>query len=270
MPQAVAGNSTPMPDAVRRRADDALRFHPVERTGEPVALSQLGIKTMSSLEIAELTGKRHDHVMRDVREMIAQIHGEIGLPSFGGSYFNAQNKKQPCFNLPRRECLILVSGYSIELRARIIDRWEQLERAVQTVDPMKALNDPAAMRGLLLSYSEKVLALEEQNAELTPKADALDRIATADGSLCVTDAAKTLQVRPKTLFEFLRSHGWIYSRPGTADVAYQAKLASGLLEHKTTTVHRSDGSEKVTTQVRVTSKGLARLATLIEPVAAIG
>lgn len=268
MPQAVAGNSTPMPDAVRRRADDALRFLPVERSGAPIPLSQLGVKTMSSIEIAELTGKRHDHVIRDIRKMLV----DLGYPSpqFWGKVPSQGGRPMEVANLPRRECLILVSGYSIELRAKIIDRWEQLERAVQTVDPMKALNDPAAMRGLLLSYSEKVLALEEQNAELAPKADALDRIATADGSLCVTDAAKTLQVRPKTLFEFLRSHGWIYSRPGTPDVAYQAKLASGLLEHKTTTVHRSDGSEKVTTQVRVTPKGLARLATLIEPVAAIG
>ncbi|MTW19444.1 phage antirepressor Ant, partial [Rhodoplanes serenus] len=67
-------------------------------------------------------------------------------------------------------------------------------------DPMKALADPAALRGLLLTYSEKVIALEGEVAELRPQADALDRIAQSDGSLCITDAAKTLQVRPKDLF----------------------------------------------------------------------
>lgn len=267
MHQATAGNSTPMPEAVRRQADAGLRFYPVERSGAPIPLADVGIKTMSSLEIADLTGKRHDNVVRDIKAMLDGL--SLGPLSFEGTYRDAQNKQRTCFNLPRRECLILVSGYSIDLRAKIIDRWEQLERQVQAVDPMKALNDPAAMRNLLLTYSEKVLDLESRNAELSPKAEALDRIATADGSLCVTDAAKTLQVRPKTLFEFLRSHGWIYSRPGTSDVAYQGKLASGLLEHKTTTIHRSDGSEKVTTQVRVTPKGLTRLATLIQPVAAI-
>lgn len=267
MHQATAGNSTPMPEAVRRQADAGLRFYPVERTGAPIPLADVGIKTMSSLEIAELTGKRHDHVIRDIRKMLAEL--ENPSPHFWGKVPSNGGRPLDVANLPRRECLILVSGYSIDLRARIIDRWEQLERQVQAVDPMKALNDPAAMRTLLLTYSEKVLDLESRNAELSPKAEALDRIATADGSLCVTDAAKTLQVRPKTLFEFLRSHGWIYSRPGTSDVAYQGKLASGLLEHKTTTIHRSDGSEKVTTQVRVTPKGLARLAALIQPVAAI-
>lgn len=133
-------------------------------------------------------------------------------------------------------------------------------------DPMQALNDPATMRTLLLTYTEKVIALEAANAELSPKAEALARIAESEGSFCITDAAKTLQVPPNALFKFLRSHGWIYTRPGTSqDVAYQSKLASGLLEHKTTTVTRSDGSEKTVTQVRVTPKGLTRLAQEFPP-----
>ncbi|MCW2309740.1 phage antirepressor KilAC domain-containing protein [Rhodobium gokarnense] len=135
------------------------------------------------------------------------------------------------------------------------------------VDAMEALGNPNNLRSLLLTYTEKVLELEGTIAEQAPKVDALERLSNADGSLCITDAAKTLQVRPKDLFAFLRSHGWIYSRPGTSDIAYQSKLAQGLLEHKTTTVYRSDGSEKVTTQVRVTAKGLARLAQEFPPVA---
>lgn len=221
------------------------------------------IQTMSSLEIAELTGKAHAHVMRDIRSMLSDLGGQS---SFGSTYQDAQGKARACFSLPRRECLILVSGYSVELRARIIDRWEELEHQVRSIDPMKALNDPAAMRGLLLSYTEKVLELEAANAELAPKAEALDRIATADGSLCITDAAKALQMRPKDLFNYLREHGWIYRRAGAGhDVGYQSKTTTGLLEHKVTTVLRADGSEKITEQVRITPKGLAKLSALIQP-----
>lgn len=224
-----------------------------------------GVQTMSSREIADLTGKRHDHVMRDIRDMLTQLHGEEALPKFGGGYYDANNQERPCFNLPKRETLILVSGYNLEMRAKIIDRWQELETR-ERPDPMVALNDPATMRGLLLSYSEKVLELEQANAELTPKAKALDRIATADGSLNITASAKALQVRPKDLFAYLQAHGWIYRRNGGSGyLGYQSKVTTGLLEHKVTTVLRGDGSEKIVEQVLVTAKGLTKLAALLRP-----
>ncbi len=125
---------------------------------------------------------------------------------------------------------------------------------------MKALNDPATMRGLLLSYSEKVLELEHQNAELAPKAEALDRIAQASGSLCVTDAAKALQLPPRKLFSWLSEHRWIYRRHGTGWLGYQDKVQAGYLEHKVTTVDTAYGDQRITEQVRITPKGMARLA----------
>lgn len=216
---------------------------------------------MSSREIAELTGKQHAHVMRDIREMLTQLYGEGGVSKFGDTHRNEQNgQSYPIFQLPKRETLILVSGYNLTMRAAIIDRWQELEAQSQPVDPMKALNDPATMRGLLLSYSEKVIELEQANAALTPKADALDRIASADGSFCITDAAKALQMRPKDLFAWLQQQHWIYRRHGTGWLGYAGRVSQGYLEHKVTTVNTSDGRDKVTEQVRVTAKGMAKLA----------
>jgi phage antirepressor YoqD-like protein len=106
-----------------------------------------------------------------------------------------------------------------------------------------------------------------QLAEVQPKADALDRIATVpDGTLSITEAAKALQMRPKDLFSYLQQHGWIYKRAGSANfLGYQAKTTAGLMTHKITTVHRGDGSEKIVEQVLSTPKGIARLAALIKP-----
>jgi len=138
---------------------------------------------------------------------------------------------------------------------------EKVAKQQPAIDPIAVLNDPAAMRGLLLTYSEKVLALEETVKAQAPKVAALDRITNVDGYLCVTDAAKALQVRPKDLFSFLSSNQWIYRRPGGSGwLAYQHRIQQGVLSHKVTTVNRSDGSEKVVEQVLVTPKGITRLA----------
>lgn len=103
--------------------------------------------------------------------------------------------------------------------------------------------------------------LAEANELMKPKVEALDRIATSDGGMCITNAAKDLQMRPKDLFLWMRANEWIYRRPGgKADVAYQRRLQTGVLEHKVTTVSRTDGSEKTVEQVLVTPKGLAVLA----------
>lgn len=133
-------------------------------------------------------------------------------------------------------------------------------------DPMAALSDPATLRGLLADYSEKVLTLQGQVEEMRPQVQALERIADTEGSFCITDAAKTLGINPKALFRWLRQNRWIYTRAGTSqEVAYQERMVAGHLEHKTTTVTRPDGSEKTVTQVRVTSKGLTKLATIFPP-----
>ncbi len=83
---------------------------------------------MSSLEIAQRTGKDHRNVLADIRKMLEELYPE-GESKFEGSYLSEQNKPQPYFNLPKRECLVLASGYSVNLRAAIIDRWQELEDA---------------------------------------------------------------------------------------------------------------------------------------------
>ncbi|MBI0083591.1 phage antirepressor KilAC domain-containing protein [Commensalibacter sp. M0402] len=127
--------------------------------------------------------------------------------------------------------------------------------------PVVNLDDPVFLRNTLLTYTEKCMMLENENNALKPKADGFDRIATADGSLCITDAAKNLQMGPKELFFYLNSHEWIYRRTGNKNwLAYQDKIKQGLLEHKVTEVSLSDGTSRISEQVRITPKGLTRLS----------
>lgn len=141
----------------------------------------------------------------------------------------------------------------------------ECEKKLKQADPMEVLSNPALLRQALLGYSEQVIALQKQNTEMTPKVEALDRISTANGSLCITDAAKSLQVQPKKLFQLMNQKGWIYRRTEKANwIAHQEKIKQLLLEHKITTVERDDGTEKITEQVRVTPKGMTRLALLVK------
>ncbi|WP_455481272.1 Rha family transcriptional regulator [Bartonella sp. B12(2025)] len=89
------------------------------------------VQTMSSREIAELCDKRHDHVMRDIKKMLEELNApKFGAVDFSGTYTDVKGENRPCYHLPKRECLILVSGYSTTLRAKIVDRWQELEKQV--------------------------------------------------------------------------------------------------------------------------------------------
>ncbi|WP_370932040.1 Rha family transcriptional regulator [Bartonella sp. DGB1] len=88
---------------------------------------------MSSREIAKLCGKEHKNVTRDIRQMFTEL--KIEPSKFLGKYQDSTGRKLVCYHLPKRECLILVSGYSTTLRAKIVDRWLELEQ--QHVPPAK-------------------------------------------------------------------------------------------------------------------------------------
>ncbi|WP_281545237.1 phage antirepressor [Grimontia sp. SpTr1] len=114
---------------------------------------------------------------------------------------------------------------------------------------------------LAMQAEEEKLKLQAQVAEDRPKVEAYHLIADSQGSLCITDAAKNLQLQPKALFAWLAANRWIYKRPdGKSWIGYQDKLQRGLLEHKVTTVN-----QRTVEQVRVTSKGLVVLAERLAP-----
>lgn len=128
--------------------------------------------------------------------------------------------------------------------------------------PLEAqLNDPAVLRTVLLSYTERVIALEAKVAEQEPKVEALKRLEASDGSVCPTNAAKMLKVRPKDFFLHLQAKKWLYKRPGTsAWVGYQDKIQAGYVEMSEWTQTLADGSERLRVQARITGKGLSKLS----------
>ena len=91
---------------------------------------------MTTREIAEVTGKRHDHVKRDVDVMFKEL--ELDAPKFGVIYLDSRNRQQIEYVLDEELTLTLVTGYSIKLRNAVIKRWKQLEN--QTVSLQDEIN----------------------------------------------------------------------------------------------------------------------------------
>lgn len=225
-----------------------------------------GVAMADSLDIAAAFGKQHKDVLRAIRNL--ECSPDFNARNFAPvGYLDGKGEKRTKYGMTRDGFAFLVMGFTgkdaAAWKERYIAAFNTMEREIMmtanegvTIPP----SYPEALR-LAAEQAERALAAEAALAEAQDDVFALERIAKADGSLCITDAAKTLQMRPKDLFVWLRANGWIYRRAGNAhDVAYQDKLKSGVLEHKITTVNRTDGSEKVTEQVRVTPKGLERLA----------
>ena len=169
-----------------------------------------------------------------------------------------KNEKKPIGGRPQKEVHISID---MAKELSMVERNEkgkqarqyfiEMEKVAKSTDPMMLLNDPVYLRGALSVYSERVI-------ELTPKAEAFDRLATA------TEGAIHLQMQPRAFTQFLFAHGWIYKRAvGSAWIAYQDKLQRGYLEHKAHPVTQPDGTEKIYPQVLVTAKGLAKLSTML-------
>lgn len=126
-------------------------------------------QTMSSLEIAELTGKEHKNVMRDIRNLMSQLENGGGSNFELSSYTSEQNKELPCYTLTKKGCLILASGYNALLREKIIDRWEELELERAQAKPVITLPTRKELAQLVVQQEEELerLALENKQKDET-------------------------------------------------------------------------------------------------------
>ena len=82
-------------------------------------------ESMSSLEIAEVTGKEHKNVMRDIQNLLSQGVDKLNFERI--SYKDSMNRVRDAYQLTYKGVLILASGYNPVLREKIINRWEELE-----------------------------------------------------------------------------------------------------------------------------------------------
>ncbi|WP_371767521.1 phage antirepressor KilAC domain-containing protein [Massilia sp.] len=246
------------------------------------------VATMSSMEIvsvineerkadAEAAGTRFVELRHDNFLVKIEKHPGIQSPKFLGDYTDERGRTQKCYYLPKREAELMVMSESLKVQTRVYDRLAEKEAATGLSAPN--FDDPIAVAEAWIAAKKaareeearnKLLTAEKQQltnqvAELAPAAAGLELIAGADGTMCITDAAKTLQMQPYKLRDALLEMKWMYRRQGKGGyVAYQPTIHSGYLVHKVANYQDPEtGEQKSNAQVLVTRKGLAKLAKLL-------
>ena len=165
------------------------------------------VYSITSLEIAEQTGKDHGKVIRDIRKMLEGL--EIDEAKFGSVYLGANNQQRPMFILPEREAMILASGYDVKLRSIIVDAF--LNKAV------KQLTDDEKMAEALQIAMKRVEKQKELLAIQAPKVRFADDVsAKADsiqvGIYCkILEDAYNVHMGENKLRAFFRYKGFLLS-----------------------------------------------------------
>lgn len=210
---------------------------------------------MTSLQIAEVTDKRHDNIIRDIRGLLDK---GIDALNFEESYYvNTQNKRQPMYVLTKKGCLILASGYNPLLREKIIDRWEELEN--------KELNKiPQSYASALRLAADQAELIEKQQNKIEldkPKVLFADALETSKDSILIGELAKLItkngyKIGQNRLFIWLRENGYLSRRRGESfNQPLQRYVEMGLFDIKKSTLTTPEGEIFVHCTTKVTGKG---------------
>ena len=204
------------------------------------------VVTMSSREIAELTGKEHKNVLADIRKMLQDL--ELTSAEFSANLPDVYGRQQQVFNLNKELTLTLVSGYNVKLRLAIIKRWQELEAAFAL---------PKTFGEALRLAAEQQEKIEQQQAQLllaAPKVAYVDTFVDHGVNKNITAVAKDLGVSGKKLGLWLRFNKFAFRQKGKM-MWYQHFMDSGYGVHKSFNTKTEDKNGTSGTQALLTPKG---------------
>lgn len=218
------------------------------------SLTNSNVPTMSSQEIADLVGSRHDSVRRTIERLAER--GTIQVPPLV-EVKNHLNQTIYHFQVCKRDSFVVVAQLSPEFTAALVDRWQELEAKVQ-VPALPNFNDPAASARAWAEQFELKQAAQEALAIAAPKAEFVDRYVDGTGLKGFRQVAKLLGAKENELREFLVDSKIQY-RLGGEWCAYQNHIDAGRFQVRTGT---SSHSDHVYNEAKFTPKGVAWLAGL--------
>ena len=227
---------------------------------------------MTSLEIAEITGKQHFHVMEAIRKM-EPAWEKVAASKFRlGSYEDANGQMRPCYSLTKTETLYIATKFNDEARARLVLRWEELEREriylgtdfTNSHELNHITDDKEIIRANSRnSCQENLPSLAVQKRILAAADEIIGKglrmvNAEAEDTLTATQVAKTFNMTVNDFNAVVRDMGIQYRRFGRWNISDD--LADrGLVSLRTHVSYSLKGEKKIRTYMTWTMAGLKYL-----------
>lgn len=229
-----------------------------------------------SREIAEMIGKQHKHLLRDIDGYVAILGKSTGpkldpLDFFiPGTYQDAKGETRRKYDCTRKGCDMIANKLTGEkgvlFTAMYVTKFEEMERAIRAGLPRELTR--LELIELAREAELARLEAEKRNAELQarierdrPKVLFAEAVAVSSTSILVRELAVILkqngvEIGEKRLFKWLRENGYLVKRAGTdRNMPTQRSMELGLFEVKETPIVHSDGRVTVGKTPKVTGKG---------------
>ena len=215
-------------------------------------LQAMGAQRMTSLEIAEITGKQHKNLMRDIRNMEAAWEKTCGLKfeltSRTISQPNGGTRIVPYYSLNKMECLYIATKFNDEARAKLVIRWQQLEQE-------RLMHQ--GIRHLLVTDQDVM-----HEAEMIIGRTLISFNQHADGCITTTDIAKAIGMETNDLNSWLCDMGVQKWRRGQFRLT-QDYEDLGLAQDRLFIYYSKDGKQKERTYLVWTQKGAEMIDKMI-------
>lgn len=207
------------------------------------------VATMSSREIAELTGKEHRHVLRDIEVMLKEL--DLNKEGYAHSWTHPQNgQTYPEFKLDRELTDTLLTGYSAVLRRKVIARWRELENKSAYAIPQTMAQ---ALR-LAADQAEQIEAQQLLIEQQKPAVEFVDRFVEAKSAKGFREVAKILGIKEREFIAELANDKVIFKQGSNwlpmADHQHAGRF----------TVKTGEANGHAFTQTRFTPEGIAWVA----------
>lgn len=212
----------PIPQSIVNSNESAPRFLQSQNVAREVS--------MSSSEIADLTGKHHKHVIRDIREMLEAL--EKDGPVLGHVREDKDGRGYTVnFHLDKELTETLLTGYSVPLRRKVVHRLHELEDSIKprVIATLPDFSNPAAAARAWAEQFELQQQANQALIEAAPKIAFVERYVESTGLKGFRQTAKLLKANESRFREFLLDKKIMY-RMGGEWQAYQPHIDAGRFE----------------------------------------